>query len=64
MGESSKILEINPRFGGGSTASIKAGWLANQWLVEEYCLGKSMTSPEPEFKHVEVIRAWKDYVWR
>ena len=64
MGEDSKLLEINPRFGGGSTASIKAGWLANHWLLEEYCLGNPMTSPKPFFNHVEVIRAWKDYVWR
>ena len=64
MGPDCKLLEINPRFGGGSTASIKAGWLANEWLLQEYCLGNVMTSPNNKFRHVEVKRAWKDYVWR
>ncbi len=64
MGEESKLLEINPRFGGGSTASIRAGWNAPFWLISEYLLGIDQFSYLAPFKHVEVMRAWKDYVWR
>ena len=64
MGEDPKLLEINPRFGGGSTASIHAGWPAIKWLMQEYFLGSTPLMTRPEFKHVEVVRAWKDYLWR
>jgi carbamoylphosphate synthase large subunit len=64
MGPDLKLLEINPRFGGGSTASIKAGWTATTWFLQEYVLGHSQVNQGNDFKHVEVMRAWKDYVWR
>ena len=64
MGEEPRLLEINPRFGGGSTASIHAGWSAPNWLIQEYLLGRTPSEIRPAFKHVEVIRAWKDYIWR
>jgi len=64
MGPDLKLLEINPRFGGGSTASIKAGWQATTWFSQEYLLEQSQVKQTSEFKHVEIVRAWKDYVWR
>ena len=64
MGEEPRLLEINPRFGGGSTASIHAGWNAPNWLLQEYLLGRTLSETSPVFNHVEVVRAWKDYIWR
>lgn len=63
MGESSTLLEINPRFGGGSTASIRAGWNGFEWFLLEYALDREVINPSVEYKHVEVIRAWADYQW-
>jgi hypothetical protein len=64
MGPLCKLLEINPRFGGGSTASIRAGWAAPKWLLTEYLLRLDCNYEAHAFEHVEVMRAWKDYVWR
>ncbi len=63
-GKPLKLLEINPRLGGGSTASIRAGWHAPRWLLEEYCLEIGASFREPIFQHVEVNRSWQDFVWR
>lgn len=54
------LMECNPRFSGGSTASIAAGWDAWSWIFQEYALA---VSPKMvEIKHVEVLRSRRDHV--
>jgi hypothetical protein len=63
MGDKSTLLEINPRFGGGCTASFHAGWPALRWVLTEYALDKNVSRQKIQYKHVEVKRAWTDFVW-
>lgn len=62
-GSPGKFLEVNPRFGGGSTASVEAGWKAWDWLIREYLLGQKIDE-RMKLEPLEVKRAWKDYYWR
>lgn len=63
IGSPSKFLEVNPRFGGGSTASVEAGWKAWDWLIREYLLGQKIDECM-KLEPLEMKRAWKDYYWR
>lgn len=54
------LMEINPRFSGGSTASIRAGWQAWDWIIQEYLLNNPITGVG--FEHVEVTRSRRDHV--
>lgn len=63
IGEERKLLEINPRFSGGCTASIAAGWNSPKWLVSEYLLDQKAPLHE-NFSHVHVIRSRRDHVRR
>ncbi len=63
-GEPLRLLEINPRFGGGSTASIHSGWSGPKWLIAEYLLREPSKLEIEPLSEVEVVRAWKDFVWR
>jgi len=61
IGENSNVMDFNPRFGGGATASIKAGWRADLWLIQEYYLGESIP-PVHEFTNLTITRSRKDHV--
>jgi hypothetical protein len=63
MGKNSTLLEINPRFGGGCTASFHSGWHALRWILQEYVLDEEVSEETVKYDHVEVKRAWTDYVW-
>ena len=58
--EKEYLLEINPRFSGGSTASIRAGWQAWKWILQEYLLNEELE--HVGFRHVEVYRSRRDHV--
>ena len=62
-GSPPKFLEVNPRFGGGATASLEAGWRAWEWLIREYLLGQRIEE-SMKLEPLEMKRAWKDYFWR
>lgn len=63
-GEPLHLLEINPRFGGGATASIHSGWSGPKWLMAEYLLREPSRIEIEPVTEVEVLRAWRDFVWR
>jgi hypothetical protein len=63
IGKPSVLLEINPRFSGGSTASISAGWLGPEWLINEY-LVKTGIDLGRSYSHVHVVRSRKDHIRR
>jgi carbamoylphosphate synthase large subunit len=63
MGQFSTLIEINPRFGGGSTASLHAGWPALRWFLHEYALQRDVNEKTVLLRHVEVKRSWTDHVW-
>lgn len=63
IGHQNSFLEINPRFSGGSTASIAAGWDAIGWLIQEYVIGEHASRGE-DFQHVHVIRSRRDHIRR
>jgi predicted ATP-grasp superfamily ATP-dependent carboligase len=63
IGAERLLLEINPRFSGGSTASITAGWNAPNWLISEYLLDEKVLLND-KFEHVHVIRSRRDHVRR
>jgi len=56
------LLECNPRFAGGSTASMAAGWSAWSWILMEYVAGKPAIGSSLE--HVDVVRSRVDHIWR
>jgi carbamoyl-phosphate synthase large subunit len=53
------VLEINPRFGGGCTASMEAGMDLIKMSIDSWILSKSVTPYE--VSHVEMVRSRKDY---
>jgi hypothetical protein len=55
------LMEVNPRFSGGSTASIRAGWEAWKWILEEYVVDVPLS--EPRIRHLELIRTRRDH-WK
>jgi predicted ATP-grasp superfamily ATP-dependent carboligase len=61
IGEEELLMEINPRFGGGATISMSAGWNAVHWIMEEYLIGKPFVEPS-KFSHVEGIRSRRDHI--
>jgi len=63
IGNTPNVLEVNPRFSGGSTASIVAGWDAISWLIQEYLLGQAVHL-KSEYQHVHVIRSRRDHIRR
>ncbi len=63
IGKPSVLLEINPRFSGGSTASISAGWLGPEWLIKEYLM-KTGIDLGSNYSHVHVVRSRKDHIRR
>jgi carbamoyl-phosphate synthase large subunit len=63
IGDEKLVLEINPRFSGGSTASISAGWNAPNWLVSEYLFGREARL-DANYRHVHVIRSRRDHLRR
>jgi len=63
IGNTPNVLEVNPRFSGGSTASIAAGWDAISWLIKEYLLGQAVHL-KSEYQHVHVIRSRRDHIRR
>lgn len=63
IGVDSKILEVNPRFSGGSTASIAAGWNAPRWLLLEY-VKEQYPNNVVKYDHVHVVRSRRDHVRR
>jgi predicted ATP-grasp superfamily ATP-dependent carboligase len=63
IGNTPNVLEVNPRFSGGSTASIAAGWDAIFWLIQEYLLGQAVHL-KSEYQHVHVIRSRRDHIRR
>ena len=63
IGNTPNILEVNPRFSGGSTVSISAGWDAIYWLIQEYLLGQPVHF-KSEYQHVHAIRSRRDHLRR
>ena len=63
IGKQEFLMEINPRFGGGATISMSAGWNAVQWIMEEYLVGKPFIEPN-KYSHVEGIRSRRDHIRR
>jgi predicted ATP-grasp superfamily ATP-dependent carboligase len=63
IGDEKLVLEVNPRFSGGATASIAAGWNAPRWLLSEYLLNKP-AELDDKFNHVHVVRSRRDHVRR
>jgi len=63
IGDEKLVLEVNPRFSGGATASIAAGWNAPAWLISEYLLKKPVYL-DAKFNHVHVVRSRRDHVRR
>ena len=61
IGTEKLLLDLNPRFSGGSTASIHAGWNAIRWLINEYLFENEIVFPST-FNHVHVIRSKRDHV--
>lgn len=62
-GSPQRLLEINPRFGGGSTASIRSGWNALEWVLKEYGCDDLIEGQSPKIRNLEVKRAWQDFYW-
>ena len=55
------LMEVNPRFSGGSTASIRAGWEAWKWILEEYVMKTTLS--KPQIHHLELFRTRRDH-WK
>jgi hypothetical protein len=55
------LMEVNPRFSGGSTASIRAGWEAWKWILEEYVVDTPLS--DPQIRHLELFRTRRDH-WK
>jgi predicted ATP-grasp superfamily ATP-dependent carboligase len=60
-GSKKYLMEVNPRFSGGSTASIRAGWEAWKWILEEYVLKTPLS--KPQIRHLELFRTRRDH-WK
>ena len=60
-GVNNTLLDINPRFSGGATASILSGWIAHQWLLQEYILGEDVVFPKG-YESIFVTRSRRDHV--
>ena len=61
IGRDNLLLDINPRFSGGATASIRAGWIAHEWLIKEYLLDRSISFPN-KYESLLVTRSRRDHV--
>lgn len=61
IGDERSVLEVNPRFSGGSTASIAAGWNSISWLIQEHLLSREVVLTS-SFNHVHVIRSRRDHI--
>ena len=61
IGKEELLMEINPRFGGGATISMSAGWNAVYWIIEEYLFGEPFVAPN-KYSHVEGIRSRRDHI--
>ncbi|QDK43248.1 epimerase [Bacteriovorax stolpii] len=58
-----EIIEINPRFGGASTTSIKAGLNTFTWLMNEVQQGKNAVMQfDPIKSNLRQVRFAQDYV--
>jgi carbamoyl-phosphate synthase large subunit len=53
------ILEINPRFGGGSTAAIQAGLDMAGYVLDEYT--QKSINKHPLIQHIKMTRARRDF---
>ena len=60
-GSEKYLMEINPRLSGGSTASIRAGWEAWRWMIEEYL--EMVPLSKPLIRNLELFRTRRDH-WR
>lgn len=54
------IIEINPRFGGGSTAAIEAGLDMCGYILDEY-LQRPFAAKPPILQHIKMTRARRDF---
>lgn len=61
IGINNLLLDINPRFSGGATASIRSGWLAPNWLIQEYILHEEILFPKT-YDSILVTRSRRDHV--
>jgi len=57
--ENLKVLEINPRFGGGATASIEAGFDMPRMSLINWILGEEIQSMP--INHLEMVRSRQDF---
>jgi len=60
-GDNNTLLDINPRFSGGATASVLSGWMAPQWLLQEYILEEGVVFPKG-YESIFVTRSRRDHV--
>lgn len=60
-GGNNTLLDVNPRFSGGATASILSGWMAPKWLLQEYILEEDIVFPKG-YETIFVTRSRRDHV--